>query len=241
MNNLKTLAAKDNLFLIDEIPAMYFENEYFAKNFERYKTKENYHIKQLPEFIQKSKSLESGLFYEISTQYVNNSDAVELYFIENVYWLVKHKDFEFYCMLTSSWSAKGKMFLQLPFSFYRQFHNISNDLKKQATKNIVEPNNIGTFTDKKIVDWFKYNAQFMDAYKSLKITVEAKNNDLQNEIDSFINALNGKCKVTKHNNITYVYTPIFNVVFELYANQNYLSKKIEFRGGLNDIIKITNL
>jgi len=241
MNNLKTLAAQDNLFLIDEIPAKYFENEYFANNFEYYKTKQNSHIKELPEFLQQNKNLECGLFYEVRTQYVNNSNEIELYYIENCYWCVKHKDFNFYTFLICNYNTKGKFYFMLPYTFYNKFHKISNELKKQATKNIIEPNLIGVFTDKKISDWFNYCNKFMNAYNTLKIEVDAKNNDLQSEIDVFISSLNGKCKVTKHSNRTYIDTSFFSVIFELYADQNYLSKKIEYKGGLDNVTKITNL
>lgn len=238
---LKELAAKDNLFLIGEMPQKFFKNEYFAKNFAHYKTKQNYHIKELPEFIKNNDNLESGLFFEVREQLVNNSGELELYYIENCYWLVKHKDFDFYTMLTSSWNAKGKMFFQLPFSFYNKYNNISNFLKSEATKKIISPSNIGVFTDKKILDWFNYNKDFLNAYSELKDNVDTKNNELQSEIDNFICALNGKCKISIHDNSTYINTDIFEVTFQIFKDQNYLSKKINFKGGLNEIISITNI
>jgi len=241
MQTLKQLAAKDNLFLINEVPAMYFENEYFAKNFEHYKTRKHSHIQQIPDFLANNPKIEVGLFYEVRTQLVNNSNEVELYYIENCYFLAKHAEFDFYTMLISNYNTKGKFYFSLPYSFYNKFYKISNHLRKECTKGLIEPNLIGVFTDKKIIDWFKYCLLEKNALENLEVEVNAKNNTLQGEIDAFINSLNGKCKVTVHDNRTYVDTGVFSVIFELFKDQNYLSKKIDFKGSLQTIANITAL
>jgi hypothetical protein len=241
MQTLKQLAAQDNLFLITEIPAMYFENEYFKNNFEHYKTKKVSYIETLPDFLTKNPKIEIGLFYEVRTQLVNNSNELDLYYIENCYWCVKHVDFDFYTFLVCNYNTKGKFYFQLPYSFYNKFYKISNHLRKECTKGIVEPNLIGVFNDKKVIDWFNYCLLEKNAYINLEKQVNAKNNTLQSEIDTFISSLNGKCKVTIHGNRTYVDTSIFSVIFELFAAENYLSKKIEFKGNFETIAKITSL
>jgi hypothetical protein len=241
MQTLKQLAAKDNLFLIDEIPANYFKNEYFAKNFEHYKTRKVNNIEVLPDFLANNPKIEIGLFFEVRTQLVNNSTDVDFYYIENCYYCVRHTDFDFYTFLLSGWKAKGKFHFTLPYSFYNKFYKISSNLKQQVTKAIIEPNLIGVFSDKKIYDWFNYCLLEKTAYENLEIEVNSKNNILQDEINAFISSLDGKCKVTIHSNRTYIDTPIFSVIFELYKDQNYLSKKIEFKGSLQTITDITSL
>jgi hypothetical protein len=111
----------------------------------------------------------------------------------------------------------------------------------EATKVLKSPNEIGVFTLNKIKQWFEYCNQYVILLQDKKKEIEGKLNDNQTIIDNFIASIKTEKKISTYQNRTYIDTKYFNVIFELLDNGSYLSKKIEYKGSLNDTLTIINL
>jgi|688.fasta_scaffold309549_5 hypothetical protein len=221
------IAKESNLYTLQNLPQEALKDTYFMGNLEWYK--ERYNKVKIPEGIKNIQDIEVGVFAEVKPQYKNNSNEIELYYIENFYTLVFINDNVYILVF-----RKDKYSL---FPIYRIVNLLSKDInssqKYEFTKKIVEPNRIGVFTIKKLQDWAKYCEDYTQAIKDANFAVNSKLNENQKKIDNFISSLNGKCEVKQFRNYTIVNTKYFEVEFELLDNGAYLNEKIYYKGGLN--------
>lgn len=109
--------------------------------------------------------------------------------------------------------------------------------RKPFLEKVKEPNKIGVFTPRKVADWLSYCDQYISACKEAENSLLSNKAKNEQKIRTIIDALPG-CKVRSYQNSTYIETKIFCIDFELCDNGNYLGQKIQFRGTLEDIIKL---
>jgi hypothetical protein len=238
MKNLTVLAAEINCYKKNEMPAHYFENEYFAKNFE-HGTNKSYDKKEVPAFLLNMPNIEVGIFFEVRRQNVNNSTELDCYYIEHSYIFCKHKDSDNVCLLRED--SRSKKFSFMPnYTALNKYNSINSHARHEVTKNIKEPNLIGVFTEKKVIEWLNYCNEYLVALNGLKDSVLIKINEAQISINEFIAALNGKCKVSIWQNTTTVETAHFTVNFKIDKTTGYFSNEIQNKCKLTDVIKIAN-
>jgi hypothetical protein len=217
------VAASFNLYTAENLPATH--KEYFNNHFLG-----SYKEKRAKELESIALAFSFKLYYEC-TQDTNHQGEVT-YYIEHTYW-IKESENGTLCMLGSN---KGKFYLH---PYYGHERGLNYVQKGEYFNMPQEPNKIGVFSEKKVNDWVKYCDEYVQAIKEAKQRLEAKNKEASNAIESFIASLNNP-SVSRYSNRVSVETDLFRVVFELYES-GYLSKKIEFKGGLNDIAKICQL
>jgi hypothetical protein len=228
MKNLKESAEVLNLYKVEDIPAIY-KNDYFE-----HRIKCNH--KEIPEFLLNCKLIEIGLFYECKQD--TNYEGKISYYVDNSYILVKAINSDLLLMLMCN--RDKKYYLHPHYNILNKYNNITYHLKTESLKGLSEPNYIGVFTDKKIIAWLEYCYEYITRFETLYNTVNNANEAIKNEIEVFINSLPEK-NVQRYQNRVYVDTPLFNVIFEHFKDQKYLSTKIEYKGGLQNITKIANL
>lgn len=222
MKNLETIAAEFNLFPQGNIPEThkeYFKNRIQGK------------IIDVPESFKSLKGFEWGIFWKCSkdTNYKNEIS----YYIENSYILIKG-DSDLIFMLSSN---KGKYYLYPYYGLINKLEKVSHYKREEAVKNLKEPNHIGVFTDKKVLDWINYRTEWYNILSNLANETSNKVAELIQEIKDF--AANCGGKYSSYSDNYYVETPLFYVTFNIVKESAYMSKKIEFKGSLNDIIKIS--
>lgn len=239
MKSLKQLAAEINCYPVNEMPLHYFENEYFKNNFE-HATNKSYDKKEIPEFLLNMPNIEVGIFFEVKRQNKNFSDELDCYYIEHSYIFCKHVNSENVCLLRQD--SRNKKFSFMPnFTALNKFNGVSNYERREALKDIKEPNLIGVFTEKKVIDWLNYCDLYIEALNNLKNGISNKVEDAQIEVNNFIASLNGKCKVSKWDNSTQVETAFFTITFKIDKSNGYLSQTLRPNVTIADITKITNL
>ena len=126
------------------------------------------------------------------------------------------------------------------YAALNKFNSISSHARHEATKNIKEPNLIGAFTEKKVIEWLNYCNEYLAALNGLKDSVLTKINDAQISINEFIAFLNGKCKVSTWQSTTTVETAHFIVNFKIDKTTGYFSNEIQNKCKLTDVVKIAN-
>jgi hypothetical protein len=229
MKNLKTLAAEFNLYSFEDIPAIY-KNQYFDHRIE-------IGFQKIPEFLITCKDYEVGLFWQ-GQHDTNIKGEITAHYIEHSYILVKRKDSENIMLLRQDWRSKKYRF-HLAYCQDRKFAGINYHIKEKALKDLNEPNMIGVFSEKKLNDWAKYVDDYVNTLDNLLADINDENGKIEKQISDFIASLPVK-KVSEYHNKTWVTTPLFEVIFEHFKDQKYLSTKISFNGTLADITKISN-
>jgi hypothetical protein len=238
MKTLQILAAELNMFKFDSIPNYILSDNYFADKYINH-YRERFAIKQTPEEFKNLKNIETGYFVEVKEQFTNNTKDHELYYIEQEYFLVKHKDFNFICLVLED--CKTKRSYLHPFYTYvnKKMMGINYDQLKPFTSVLKEPNKFSVATDKNMIAWFNYCQDYLNAIDKALEQVTSKKQENEAEIKSFIDSLTDK-KVSTWENKTTVETKNFYVEFEILNKGEYLSKKIAYKGGLNGIATIEN-
>lgn len=237
MKNLTALAAGINCYKSNEMPSHYFENKYFSENFE-HATNKSYDKKEIPAFLSSMPNIEVGIFFEVRRQNVNHSEDLECYYIEHSYVFCKHIDSETVCLLRKDRNDK---FSFMPnYTALNKYNSLDTSEKHTLTSKIKEPNLIGVFSEKKVIEWLTYCSDYITALEGFRSIVLNKVQEQQNAISSFIYSLNGKCKVEIFRNSTTIETKLFTITFNLDKSNGYLRSDIITNCTLLDVVKITN-
>jgi hypothetical protein len=235
MNTLKQIAATFNMYQVDNIPTNVLKDDYFKSNLDWYKERFEKRKNPLPNMA----GIESGVFMEIKQQKKNFSEEHDLYFVDHEYILVKLDNSDTILQLMCN---KNKYHFYILYSVANQLtHKMSHEQRKDALKGLKEPNSIGVFTLNKIKQWFEYCKEYTTRLEGKKISIENEKNSNQTIIDNFIAGIKTEKKISTYQNRTYIDTKYFYVTFEILDNGSYLSKKIEYRGNLEDTLNIINL
>lgn len=226
MKTLKELAAEHNLYQLNDIPPQWC-GEYCRKDGGR----------EIPDFLKNLQGYEVGNFFKCKIQ--DKGTPKELYFIEyHTEILLKKNGSDLLIRLNEDTYRKKYTFYPY-WDYLHKYHNISYYKKQDALKNLKEPDQIGIFSEKKVEDWVKYCHDYIKIMDNLYNEVEEKNAVIEKDIQNFINSLEG-CKVSTYQNKTYIETDLFEIQFEHFKDQNYLSQNITFKGTLQDIVKINS-
>jgi hypothetical protein len=166
-----------------------------------------------------SDKFEDGYFY-------NETGNYEVY-------LVKKKDSDLVFWLRES-KGKYKLFLvheqNLGLSYYSLRH-----LEFEAK----EPNEIGVFTEKKILDWLAYGEAKFLAEKRLLEQVNYNNAIILAEIEEFARKVKSNVDSLGGGNKR-VSTKNFTVNFTIDTHIGSVSNEIKFIGKLDDVVKLLN-
>lgn len=235
-STLKALTADLNLFQLCDIPKEYTQQQVLNGSTWNCSEKVNNNYVLPSEILQK---YEHGLFWECRKQFKNSEPKeVELYYIEHsrVLFLSPKGN-----LLRLVKDRNNKYSFSLDYSHYRDIQNISHYKREEAFKKsgLKEPNLIGVFNDKKIIDWFNYCDSEAELNKEIVLNANDKNSQIEAEIKNFIDSV--KCNVSKWHDKTEVKTNLFTVFFTHDKKSQYLSKEIKFNGGLNDVIRLSNI
>lgn len=231
------LAAQFNFFAPDAIPAMYFEDDYFRTNFENKQNNDYFRKKNIPEFLLNSEFFEVGEFCEIREQFKNFTNEHELYFVESYHILVWCKGATNLMLLQKD--LRGEKYTLFPIYNVgnKITYKLSSSQYREYTKRVIEPNKIGAFTDKKVLNWVNYCNEYYNALKQCESDILSKKNENQAKINNTIEAL-PNCKVSIYKNYTTLETDMFRIEFQLLDNGEYLDTKITYKGGLKGIIDL---
>lgn len=226
------LAAKYNYFQLSNIPAHILCDKWFSERFEGYKA--IFNSAKIPDGLAVLKNVEVGIFAEILEE-KNNKGEHELYYCDNIYTLVFSPDCEVPLMLMS---YKGKYYLHPIYSFDRVIQGVTTyEQRKPYLYKIAEPNRIGVFTERKIADWVAYCKAYIAACRQCTADLQSKEQENKKYIQSVIASLPG-AKVATHKNWTTIETKLFRIEFEILNGGDYLSKKVEYKGTIADIIRL---
>jgi|688.fasta_scaffold35684_24 hypothetical protein len=236
MENLQTIAKNFGLFTVENMPIEY--KDIYNNYTNEYQKKQPFEI---PSYFNNNNLFEIGHFFECKTEKSSISDNYN--YIDNSYILIKYKESQTIFILRKSWNKKDKFDLMAYYDYYNQYNKLSNTLRNKAYNENKEPNAIGVFTDKKVIDWVKYIDNVLQCLKNTMLSNNKGLKESENIVTDFINNLEDKCKVnfwentqTKHWNIE---TNIFTIHFTLHTENAYLDKKINFKGDINTILNIT--
>lgn len=236
---LNAEAAKFNLFTAENIPAIYTQPQVlngstfeYASRIER--DKQNY---TLPSEI--LKEFTHGLFFECKQQKRNFSEEIELYYIDHSYTL----------FLTPSGNLamlrrhKDKYTFMPYYSYLHKWQNYEYNKREKALKEagIVEPQQIGVFTAKKIENWLNYCDSYINCINSYAAEAQGENEKIEQQIKEFISKSGGTASIYGSDpTVTAVDCKMFQVRFNHYKRSQYMSHEVTFKGSLNDILSIVS-
>ena len=137
-------------------------------------------------------------------------------------------------------SRSKKHFFMPHYAYYREVQNVSFERRERAKKEsgLTEPNYIGKFTEKKVFDWLNYCDSEIALNEQIVLAAKDKNAQIEAEIQEYIKKSGGR--VTKWGENTEVTNDCFRVIFTHNKKEQWMSKKIEFNGTLEDILAIVN-
>lgn len=234
LDQMKELAAKYNYFMINEIPENVLADKYFAEHFQY--QKDRFSNVNIPEGLLKCENIIFGVFGEVRQQFKSITKEHELFHIDNFRILIYSEKAN--CLLQLLKNNKDKYYLHPIYEVLNKLqHKTSYEQRKPFVNEIIEPNYIGVFTEKKINDWIEYCNQYINALQLCEDKIHSKKSTNELTIQSTIDSL-PYAKVSKYHNTTDIETKLFRIRFELLDNGAFLNKKIEFKGSLNDIISL---
>lgn len=228
-------AAKFGYYQFENLPEHVKRDSWFN---ERYSNPEKWEKWVAPDFFNTSK-YEVGIFAKVRTQYKNFSDEIELYYIDYFVILLFDDSIDFPLIMRNDWRTKKYHFYPVYELINKLTLKISHEQQKPFLSEIKEPNKIGVFSDKKIADWVEYCRGYVLALEKCNNTITNKKTENQKYIDSVVDSMPG-AKIEKHNNYTIIGNGLFRIEFALLENGAYLQKKIEFKGTIEDIVKLHN-
>ena len=228
-------AAKIGYYQFENLPEHVKNNPYFKEN---YLNPEKWEKWVAPDFFNTSK-YEIGMFAKVRTQYKNFSDEIELYYIDYFVILLFDDSLDFPLIMKNDWRTKKYHFHPVYELINKLTLKISYEQQKPFLAEIKKPNKIGVFSDKKLADWVEYCREYVFALEKCNDTITGKKTENQKYIDSVVNSMLG-AKIDTHKNYTTIENKLFRIEFALLENGAYLQKKIEFKGAIEDIIKLHN-
>jgi hypothetical protein len=224
-NTLKSAAEKFNMYSAQDVPQEYRE--------------------QSPHIIERQQepvpdintdNFEVGYFYECRIQ--DAGTPKETKYIDHCHLLIKALDSDLLLMLKKDWKTK-KYYLYPYYDIMYAYQNINHNLRQEAVKDLKEPNKIGVFTEKKLIEWAKYCRDYVQAHEQLLTSVNDANQAIEKEIKDFIDSIPYK-QVNAHGNTTYIKTDYFSITLTHNRESKYLDKRIQFNGGLDAVKHIEN-
>ena len=228
-------AAKYGYYQFSNLPAHVKADKWFSSHC---MNPEKWECSSIPAHFNDS-IFEVGYFGEVRSQKKNFSDEIELWYTDDFNMLLFADSLEFPLILRADWKT-GKYSLYPVHIVVNRITKDINYMQRNAfTKELKEPNKIGVFSDKKLSAWVDYCAAYVSALEACRDYVFGKKNQHEKYIESVISQLSG-ANVKRHDNITWVNTALFEIIFSVLDNGEYLCKKITFKGKIEDIIKINN-
>lgn len=226
MKNLQESVKEFGLYQYADIP-----ERYKTHNFEN-RTGEGEGDGNIPEFLTKLKGYEFGVFYGCKQD--TDYKGIINYYVDHHYTLGKKADSEAVLMLMQ---ADKKYYFYPLYNTIYKYRGISHYIKEQALKAIAEPNRIGVFTEKKVLDWFTYNDQYLAILENVLGEINGKNAEHEKKIADFIKSVPG-CKVSAYEVKTWITTHFFQIIFTHNKAERYLSYEVTYKGTLTDITRI---
>jgi hypothetical protein len=224
----KQKASEYNMYQLENLPNEALKCNHFKSRLDWYK--ERFNKVEIPLGLLSIKDVEVGVFVEVR---INDTDLY--YYVENYYILVF-----FGGQVLRLRQDKNKYSIQPMFKDLNLLTRSTNHYQRQPfTDKVKEPNQIGVFTFKKINDWFNYSNEYLQALKDCNDHIFGKKSENQKVIDDTIKAL-PNAKVSTYQNRTNIYCKMFDICFELLDNGAYLKQEINYKGGLENVLKIEN-
>lgn len=230
------LASKYNYFQIDAIPQMYFEDAYFAENFDSKINNKYSRTMEIPEFLLNSNTFQVAEFCHISEGFNNVTKEHELYFIERFVILVYCESANEIMLLKKGYRQNDKyqLYPMLEVVIKLQINTPDNYVSEDVLKS---PNyfSLQSMTEKKLLNWVNYCNDYI---KILEENANKHNDkktknlaEIQKIIDSFPSA-----KVYKYHDTTEIETKLFIIILTLHNEGGYLTQKVQYKGTIQDII-----
>ena len=224
-------AARYNLYTIDNIPAQIMRDKYFSEHYQYYI--EKFSTYRISDSLKQIKGIEVGTFVHVIEQFTNNGEH-ELYYIEYAYIVCLSEKTDMPLVLLMH---KGKYHLHPFWGAVNKYHKLNNSERIERLHSIKEPSNMGVFTEKKIADWVEYCIRYIDVMEQLMHDTQAKEKNNKDYIEKVVSDL-PNAKVDRFKNCTTITTSLFRIEFQLLESGSYLSKKVEYKGTIADIIRL---
>jgi hypothetical protein len=229
MKTLKQLAAEKSFYTLNDLPKKWKDSEYSKHKIDLGHLSSHFlNLKQLC-----GDDIEIDYFYECRTQDAGTNK--EIYYIEHAATLLRKKDSQIVCSLIGN---RNKYFVHPHWRFHN-FNEMSGYERQNAVKDLKEPNRIGVFSQKKLIAWLNYCDEYASAINNKINVINTKNEANQKEIDNFVKSCKGS-KVEGYANKVWVTAKLFEVIFEMDKSSGFMSKKITFKGTIDDIVKLQN-
>lgn len=238
MSKIQEIAAQYNYFTFDNMPENVLSDPWFKEK-QDFK-KEQFNKVVIPEGLQNLEGVEVCIFGSVKEQFLNNFKQPEvkeheLFYIDNFYICVYVEKYDSFMQLMQN---RGKYHFFPVYEVINKLQrNTSYEQRKPFLSKVIQPNEIGVFTAKKVNDYATYCNEYIKAVNECNAAVNNKKAENEAKIKATIEALDG-CKVSKYHNTTNIETKLFRINFELLDNGSYLSQKIEYKGGLKEIIDL---
>lgn len=235
MNTAQKNTAKNfNLYTSEDLPKIYTQPQILNGSTFDYSKNINDAKLDLPDAL--LNNFKPVLLFEAREQKKNNSEDVELYYIEHSYTSFFTPNGN---IVILRYDSRNKKYYFMPhYVYFRGVQNVEFSIRERAKNEIgiKEPNYIGKFTDKKVNEWFKYCDDTIKLNEKIVSNNKDKNKEIESKIYDF--ALKSGGKVSKYANTTEIEIKNFRVRFDHNKGSQFLSTKIDFNGTLEDVLKL---
>jgi len=225
MKTLKEICAQHGYYTFADIPAKWVKSERYA---DRVLDKGN--VSTIPKDLVAAcgTQYEVAEFYECCTQ--NKGKKDEYNYIESYTTIfVKRKDSTLVMRLYLH--RKMYSFAQARFQTYGVVHGTFRHTLK-------EPNEIGTFTTRKVDDWYNHLTESFNAALVYTADIESKNKQIEKQIAATVKSLRG-CRVrTDGGQRTWIITKLFEITYTHHKDRPYLQTEVQFKGTIQDLIEL---
>lgn len=228
-------AAKSGYYQLSNLPEHIKSDKWFS---EKYLNSEMWE-QNIPAIFEDS-TFDVGVFAEVRSQKKNFSDEIELYFVDHFKVLLFADELD-YPLMVQRENRTNKYYLYPINNVVNKLQRSTNyDQRKPYLDAIKEPCKIGVYSDKKVIAWINYCAEYINALQACNDAISGRKKEHESCIKSVIDSL-PTANVQQHQNTTYITTKYFEIKFEIRDNGNYLHKQVHFIGKIEDIIKITDI
>jgi hypothetical protein len=230
MKNLIEKAKEFNLFTREELPSMLFDVQPNLNYSYREKI-DDAKINLPSDLLNK---YNPTLLFQVKDSY-NYKNEYDYTYLDHIYTIFETPKGNLALMR----GDKGKYSF---FPFYGYFrlgdinYNTNRELKESGIK---EPNRIGVFSDKKIIEWLNFVDLKIELLKSIKDRNTKANDKIKEDIERIKNEIGGKI-VSAYKGNTIIEKEGFLIEIEHDKSCSYLSTKIRYRGDIEKLINLLN-
>ena len=222
MEDFKNLAAKKGYYTLDNLPNEILTNTWFSERFEGYV--KNWNDYKIPTSLNKFDYV--CKFFEIA------NDGERCYMDGMVLLAFDGKNIR---------SLRGYKGMYRMYPLHQDTCQYQMYLNTRDLPQLDRPNLIGVFTEKKLKEWFNWCDTYVTELVKSATNRKSKEAECRDIIAKFIadiKNIDPAMKLREWQDSVFIETHNFDVTLKLTDNNTHLESKINYRGGLEDLLKL---